>query len=664
MEEAIRRLVRLILVLTHLACSGVVAATPFHQSYGWESAPVLSELTPELQQEGVVILLDLRVVEYEWNDTELVPEQYYTLHSRIRVHTAEAVEAFNKVYIPMDGVREIVRLNVRVVTGQGVRRADSVQLLDYRGAGEEVHMKYFAVEGVEQGAEVEYLYTLRMEARLDGAREVFQDTDHRRKAEFMLIAPAGMTFAFRGYNGFPEPVADTVPQGKIRYRSSMTDLEPLRSEQYAAYYDHLARLEYKLKSMRSSGGAELYSYRHLAAQLDAYFRPGTDEKKAVKKIGKLIRQLGIDQMEIPVRIRAIEDFIKERFTLAEQSDAGYDQLDRILREHVASRRGLLRLFIAAFDQAGVRYEYGLTSDREGVSFDPAFETYSYLEHYFFYFPETGQYLAPSEFFYRLGYLPYNWTHNYGLFIRPLHIGAIDAQWAEIRFIPALPAEDNVDWLDIRYDILGEFDSARIRVRRTLSGYQATYIQPVYSFLPEADLKSLQLELLHLQGKYQGLRSFEVKNGTMRDLYLRPFEIDGTAGPELAFIEKAGNRFLLRVGELIGEQVELYQEKTRHLPVQNEYNRIYRREIRIAAPPGYEVMNLEELNYTVVPENDQPVTMAFQAAARLEGNQIIVVVNEFYRKIDYPVEQFEQFRRVINAAADFNKKVIVFRKTGA
>ena len=47
--------------------------------------------------------------------------------------------------------------------------------------------------------------------------------------------------------------------------------------------------------------------------------------------------------------------------------------------------------------------------------------------------------------------------------------------------------------------------------------------------------------------------------------------------------------------------------------------------------------------------------------RLSGNKLIVYSREYYTENDYPADRFESFRKVINAAADFNKKTIILTK---
>ena len=51
------------------------------------------------------------------------------------------------------------------------------------------------------------------------------------------------------------------------------------------------------------------------------------------------------------------------------------------------------------------------------------------------------------------------------------------------------------------------------------------------------------------------------------------------------------------------------------------------------------------------------------AGKVTGNVLDIEVTETYHEILYPLSQFETFKKVINAAADFNKVVLVLEKKG-
>ena len=53
-------------------------------------------------------------------------------------------------------------------------------------------------------------------------------------------------------------------------------------------------------------------------------------------------------------------------------------------------------------------------------------------------------------------------------------------------------------------------------------------------------------------------------------------------------------------------------------------------------------------------------MEFTSKFSLKGNKLTITCDEFYNIIRLPVEKYEAFRTVINAAADFNKITLIFK----
>jgi hypothetical protein len=116
-----------------------------------------------------------------------------------------------------------------------------------------------------------------------------------------------------------------------------------------------------------------------------------------------------------------------------------------------------------------------------------------------------------------------------------------------------------------------------------------------------------------------------------------------------------------VGELIGPQSELYREEARQTPIENTHNRGYSRIIRLTIPQGYTVSNLEALNMKVEYKDGEQIPFSFASSYAQQGDLITVTIDEFYKEIYAPLERYEDFRKVVNAAADFNKVTLVFVK---
>ena len=650
----------LIFVLT-VCLQHVVFGNPlFFDEYNWDFEPKFEVLDIPVKEHNAVVLKDLKAVEYYLDEDYNTLLQLYTVHTKVQVNTHNAVEMYNKLYMPMARVLSIEDLRARVITKESVKEIDDIDLKDYEGEDSYSSYKYFAIEGVEVGSQIEYIYTFKMTPQLEGTREFFQTDELKLNTEFHIYCDDKMFFKTKGYNGFHDLSLDTTQEGKNHYFAKIETIEALKPELYAPYNDRLMRIEYKLDFIEPANEVKLNTYNQISTQLNKYLRVGIS-KKDIKALKKLSKKLGLASLEELAQIRKIEDYIKRNITISDQSNQDLETLEVILENLVANERGIIKLYISWFDLFSIDYDYGLTSDRTRVSMDPHFESYSFLENYIFYFPKYDQYMAPTEMLYRVGYIPFNWCNNYGLFVKSVQDGDDLIDVGEIKFIEPLPYNKSEDLQDIKIEFDGEFDALNLGISRTFTGYNATFIQPIFELIPEAETKLVVSELLNLSGKDFDLLDYKLINVSLDSFYRKPFVIEGKATTKSSFYGKAGDRYLLKIGEVIGEQVEMYQEEDRKLPVENEYNRNYERKIQFEIPKGYAVRNLDELKMDIHYEENGERSMGFSSEYRVEGDQVFVYIHEYYKKLEYPVETFDQFRKIINAAADFNKKVLIFEK---
>jgi len=646
-------------VIALFAFQNCLANSLFSTRYDWEYQPEFEVIDLTSSDDGAVVLKDLKAVEFYYDDTYQTMLQLYTVHSKVQVNNDQAIEMYNKLYMPMARVVEIEDLRARVITEEVVKEIEDIDLKDYEGEDSYSSYKYFAIEGVELGSQIEYIYTLKMTPQLEGAREFLQSDELKLNTEFHLYCQDKMFFKTKGYNGFPNLELDTSIEGKNHYFAKFETIEPLLPELYAPYNDKLMRLEYKLDYIEPAEELKLNTYDQISVQLNRYLKTdlSKQDSKAIRKLAKKLNLGGLTELE---KIRKIEDYIKRNVTVSDQNSEHLEAIDGMLEHLVANERGIIKLYIAMLDLIEAKYTYGLTSDRSKVSMDPDFESYSFLENYLFYFPTHNKYMAPTEVLFRVGYIPFNWTNNYGLFISDFQEDLL-ADKTKIQFIEPLSFKQSEDLQDIKISFEGEFDALNIGITRKFSGYNATYIQPIFELIPEEETKLIVNELLNLSGKDFDLLDFNLQNTALDSFYMKPLVIQGKARTESSYYGKAGNSYLLKIGEVIGEQVEMYQEKERKLPVENEFNRNYERKIQFEIPAGYRVSNLEELEMNIIHEEDGVASMGFSSSYNVEGDQVFVYIKEYYKKLVYPVETFDQFRKIINAAADFNKKVLVFEK---
>ena len=528
------KIVRWKIVLMLLLLSQVTLGSDlFFDDYNWEINPEFEQLPFEYERQNAVILKDFKAIEFYFDETFDDLLQLYTVHSKIQVNTHEAVEIYNKHYMPMNRVLEIIDLRVRVITKDQVLEIYELDLKDHEGEDDYSSYKYFAIDGVEVGSQIEYIYTFKMMPKLEGGREYFQSDELKLNTEFHLYCDDKMFFNTKSYNGFETLKLDTTEEGKNHYFASMEIIEPLKPELYAPYNNSLMRIEYKLDHIDPAEEVKLYTYDQISNQLNNYLRSGIN-KKDIKALKKLSKKLNLDLVDEMEKVRIIEDYIKRNITISQSDNLDQEEIAMILENLVTNQKGLMKLYVSIFDINAIPYKFGLTSDRTRVMMDPDFESYSFLENYFFYFQEYDKFMAPTEMFYRVGYIPFNWSNNHGLFINNVSEGESNVSVGEVDFIEPLAYDQNEDLLDIKIEFEGEFEVLNIDIKRTLSGYNATYIQPIFELVPESDVKLVVSDLLNLAGKDFELKEYQLRNSSIDSIYMKPFIIEGKASTTSSF----------------------------------------------------------------------------------------------------------------------------------
>ncbi|MNE45411.1 hypothetical protein D3C80_1396950 [compost metagenome] len=229
---------------------------------------------------------------------------------------------------------------------------------------------------------------------------------------------------------------------------------------------------------------------------------------------------------------------------------------------------------------------------------------------------------------------------------------------KVKYIPGTKSEESIDEINTIVTFDSGLTEPTIELERKLSGYKAMFPQFILDFVQDeakkTELKEDVLLYLDEDSKLSDV-SFQNDNSKVagKETFVAKGKISGAG-----FIEKAGTKTLLKVGMLIGPQAEMYNKEPRKLPVSTQFTRQYVRKIIINIPEGVTVKNPEILNINIVTNDEKAKQSGFISSYEMKGNQLIVTVNEFYNKVNYPVSEYEMYEKVINGAADFNKLILV------
>src|SRR5690606_13215231 len=279
-------------------------------------------------------------------------------------------------------------------------------------------------------------------------------------------------------------------------------------------------------------------------------------------------------------------YIKTNVFITKDNSENFSNLDDVIAKKIANEAGIIKLYTAVFKTLNIDHQIVITSNRQDLKFDKNFEANNFLTDFLIYFPKTKTYLSPTEVQSRYGYPPAYLTDNYGLFIKEVKLGNFVSGIGEINYIKAITADNTVDKMVIDVDFeKNNIGNSNIKLQRSMSGYYAMYFQPYIHLSKEQDRKELIESFAKNLSEDITIKNTDLLNGDPELFGVKPIQVNVDFSSE-AFTEQAGKKYLFKVGELIGKQIQLYQEKARVLPVENEFTRSYYRTININIPEGY------------------------------------------------------------------------------
>lgn len=656
-----KKIVTLLLVLTTL---NVVYAqlTPFYKSYTWaDNIDEMKSLKDTLIDEEVLILKDYSSNEFSYSEaTQNTLTQYVLTHKAYLLRTNNAIEDFNKVYISFDNTSEILRPEARVITPSNkIIELDSTKILTAIDEETNVQYKYFAFEGIEVGSIVEYLYVIKKRPYYEGSYVRIQSEYPIFNLDFHVISPSNLIFKFKTYNNTDSISNDTLANGKWDFNIKYDYIPSLKYEDNAAYESKLKALVYKLDRNTYSGTRDISSYSGLIQNMYDFLHFNEDKNK--KTVEKFLKQMKFKASKsTEENILFVEDYLKKNIYVNENNASQeLKSISFITSNKLASELGILKLYSQIFTVLEIEMELVLSSNRLSKKFDSEYEATTFLEDYLIYFPSIDKYMAPTNLASRVGLPTFTLTHNYGLFIKEVALGGFKTGLGEIKFIDPVPYSENTDKMYINVSFDEEnITNQKIFFNRQMSGYYAKDLQPFYYLITGKDKTELNKQLFTNINSELEPENIVVKNENAADLGRKPFIIEAEFETDV-FIEKAADKIIFEIGNLIGPQTEIYDSLERKLPVELRFARYYYREIKVKIPENYKIVNLEDLNIENYFTNENDTSMAFISKYTVENNELVVLCEEYYKNIDIPVKDYQEYRKIINSAADFNKIKLIF-----
>jgi hypothetical protein len=638
-----------------LCVSHAIAQGP---SINWEANPVQHKVKDANAKESAVILSDMRMQQYVTDPKGLMA--ITTTKKLVKVMDDKGVEMFNKIYLPAYANGEVLEIKARTISPSGkVMNLPAEKFLDTKEEGREY--KKFALEGVEKGSEIEYYYQVKKPAGFFGL-EIFQSSNTPfEKADFILVTPDFLSFTVKGYNGFVVS-KDTIIGSNRVTTASCKDIKAIEDEKYGNKDAHATNVQYKFSyNLSKDKSVRIFTWNELAKNVYNSYTNYTDKES--KAVDGFLKHLDIPSSATEEdKIVALEDYIKTTINSDKEGigeDA--DKIEKIVKTKVSSDDGLYKLFVICMEKLGINWQIVYPSKRDEIPLDEELENYRLVDELLFYFPSTGHFIEPANTSFRYPYVTPYWAATKGLFLQGTTIGSFKTAIASFSNITMQPMSESAHNMDITLKFNTDMDSMLLHSKQILVGYGATIYRPAYNFVAKDKLDELSKDIIKSVAKSDNIKNIKVENTAFADGYAKkPLTIEADI-VTADLIELAGKRILVKLGEVIGPQEQMYQEKARQLPISIQYPHTLDRDITFIIPDGYQVKNLADLEMNITDKDMGKETMGFVSTYKLNGNELKVKVHEFYGVTEYPISMFDEFKKVINASADFNKVVLILEK---
>ncbi len=653
----------------------------------WADSPVVHAVPPEHASQPAIILLNDVRIDYRVESGYIT--KHTTHHAVIKLLDDRGIYAYNTIPVPLNRGTKVPTIKARTISPSGKILNFDKNRMFYGYDDNGNYVLYLNLEGIERNSEIEYLVK-EINANDNFGYVQFQYDIPVIKTRFLMTFRKNMIVESKSHNGFPALTAE-LEHNRMQYKTEVNDIPALLSEKNSFYELNTMAFEYRVSyyTNENEEKIKLNTYDNLARKLfDENYKISDKERRAVNEF---LSDLGVrhngDELE---NIRKIEQGIKKNIVLYPYVDyeerkeviaakerrsmsvysAGYDDardvLDTILARKEASYKGYIKLFAACLTQAEIPHEIGWAWNRTEHKIDTKFESWRGLDYTLIYFPRQKKFLSPTEKYLRYPVIPEVLAGSRGVFCVIPKRGIVTGPLYKIRSINPLSEKEN------RHDIAASVSftksmDANVDVAHEWYGFASASIRSKLPFVRPENMKKYVAGILELTNNYSEIKSYNFSNDEASNYYTgKPLTLYASATLS-NLVNKAGNRYLVKVGGLIGGQNNLYDDKPRVMPVDLQYPHSFRRTITINIPKGYKITNPDAVTMSADYLNGElENVISFNSEYKLikdnkNGDKMIITIRENYSQLHFPLIEYDRFRKVYNTAADFNNVMLVMTK---
>ena len=639
----------------------------FHRTYNWSEKPVNVQEMDSSFQESSIGFLNKYIVEFKRvNDSiDNSFEKFLTRHTIIKILDSVGAEYHKTIYIPMYNSDYLVDLKLRTIDSTGlVVNFDNSTLTELDNKEFNKNFKIYQLPELQKNSTIECIYTTKERNEIHGS-QILQEEYFNAKTEFILI-PNNFKSKVKPYNTnevFNLELMDNIKVKKI----SINNLNSIDNEEYSTLQANRVNVSYQCYiSDKVTSQSEFWE--NITESIYPIAFPKKYSKELIEVNEIILNEFKLNKSnaepqnkylsETFKKINIIDNYIKNNFTVQENGNADLSRLDYILKNKKGSNIGIVQLYSSLLLYNNIDYELLITSNRYFNRFDPDFFNPDNLREILFYIPELKKYIIPDRNEYRVGEAPFNVLGNYGIYIdknKDYYFSTIienDKKYSTIN------RKIKVDFKKMKEAIISE--------TQEFTGHWAITNRAMLNLSNNLNSDEFKDYLTTSGIKGKKIIKYSIINKDIyQPIYNNPFIVKSIISAESVLIsnnktnKKKTKRYTFNLGSVIGTQSELYSNNKRINPIEIRYPNYYDYKISVKIPRGYKVEGIENININENYISNGEIIAKFESRYVIEGNKLNISIEEFYKSLNYSKSKYNDFRKVINAAADFNKLDIVF-----
>ena len=644
------------IIIIFLIFIDTLAFSQFHKNYDWSNQVIAEEIIDSSYNKSSIGLINKYILEYyDLNDSlNSTFSKLLTRHAKFKILDLDGVEFHNILYVPMYNSVSLIDLKVRVIDSVGnIKNLDNSNLIELDNEDYNSNFKIYQLTDLKVNSIVEYIYTTKEKNEIHGS-QILQEEYFNVKTEFILI-PGKYKSKVKAYNTnaiFNTELIDEIPIKKI----ILNNLDSYVNEEYSTGQSNRANIIYQCyKDEKKNSQNEFW--RNITNSIHPIAFPTKFSRELI-----ILNDLIFSERENYTqfqRLNLIDNYIKTNFKIIENGNSKLSSLDYILKNKTGSNIGFIQLYSSLLTHNTINYELLITSNRYFNKFDPEFFNPDNLREILFYFPEEKKYLIPDRIEYRVGEAPYNVLGNYGIFMdrnKDYYFSEIienDKKYSTI-----------IRTIDVNFKKMKE---VIISENQKFTGHWAVTNRAMLNLSNNVNTSDFKdyLTTSGIRGKKTIDYSIE-NDDIFQPIYNNPFIVNSVISSNsiisrhvLNIPVKKSKIYKFQLGSIIGTQSELYSNKTRVSPIEIKYPNYYEYNISVQIPRGYKIEGEEKININENYISNGNIIAKFESKYRVIGDTIVISIEEFYKSLKYSKYRYNEFRNVINAAADFNKVEILF-----